>query len=208
MKFLKSHKIIHSDKLFRGKYKYKIVFSSSLSGWFRNGNLAKIKLLLVTGDYYSRNVSVSEKLFAGKLVDLLQTCEEWHIRVETPNISLYMNSINNLESITKLVNSRIKYISFPDPKTESKLEAGTVLVKKIDYDFKVTLGATNQNYLSFIAWCKDNVKIRLPKRTVKDLSKSFSAGGGYLYVKDDKNLTMVKMFLGRTITKVENVVRA
>jgi hypothetical protein len=96
----------------------------------------------------------------------------------------------------------------PDPNSESKLESRTVLVKKLDFDYKVTLGATRQNYVSFVSWCTDNAKIRLPKRAAKDLSKDYSPGGGFFYVKDDKSLIMVKMFLGRTITKVENVVQA
>ena len=208
MKFLKSHRLVHTDKLFQGKYKYKVVFSSGLASWFRGGNLERVDMLLTHGDYYSRNATTAEKSFAQKLCNLLKTFENWQVRVETPHISLYVDSIKYLESIVKVSNQRIKYISIPDPTTESKLTNQTVLVKKLDFDYKVTIGATTQNYISFVNWSKDNPKVRLPKRAAKDLSKDYSAGGGYFYVKDDKSLTMVKMFLGRTITKVENVVRA
>lgn len=208
MKFLKSHKVVHSDKLFRGKYKYKLVVSSGLAGWFRGGNIQKVFSLLEHGDYYSRNTTASEKNYAGKLSNLLDSFEDWHIRVETPNISIYLNNVANLESLIKTSSTRVKYVSIPDPASESKLLNGNILVKKLDFDYKVTVGATNQNYISFVNWCKNNPKIRLPKRAAKDLCKDWSPGGGYFYVKDDKSLTMVKMFLGRTITKVENVVRA
>lgn len=209
MKFLKSHRVEYTDRLFQGKFKYKAVLSSGLSGWFRGGNLDRVELLLEHGDFYSRNATTAEKGFAKKLNNLLRTIEVWQVRIETPYISLYVNDIKDLESIVKISGySRLKYVSIPDPATESKLDNQTVLVKKLDFDFKVTVGATNQNYVSFVNWCKDNPKIRLPKRAAKDLSKDYSPGGGYFYVKDDKSLTMVKMFLGRTITKVENVIRA
>ena len=208
MKFLKSHKVVNTDKLFQGKYRYKVVVSSGVAGWFRGGNLEKISLLIEHGDGYSRKASPSEKTFALKLGNLLGTIDEWQVRVETPNVSIYLNNIKDLESIVKASSTRIKYVSVPDPTTESKLINQAVLVKKLDFDFKVTVGSTNQNYISFVNWCKNNPKVRLPKRAAKDLSKDYSPGGGYFYVKDDKSLTMVKMFLGRTITKVENVVRA
>jgi hypothetical protein len=47
----------------------------------------------------------------------------------------------------------------------------------------------------------------MPKRAKRDLSRNSNTGGGFFYVKDEKVLTMVKMFLGRTITKVETVVQ-
>ena len=59
----------------------------------------------------------------------------------------------------------------------------------------------------YFEWCENNPKIRLPKRARRDLSKDSNPGGGFFYVKDDKSLTLVKMFLGRTITKVETVIK-
>lgn len=209
MKFLKLHKVIYSDRLFQGKYKYKVVISSGVAGLFRGGDLDKVLKHLDSEDYYyTRSATTAEKAFGRKLVTFLSDIEDWHIRVETPNLSLYLSTVENLESAVKISSSRIKYVSLPDPNSESKLANQTVLVKKLDFDYKVTLGATRQNYVSFVNWCKDNAKIRLPKRAANDLSKDYSPGGGFFYVKDDKSLIMVKMFLGRTITKVENVVRA
>jgi hypothetical protein len=209
MKFLKSHKVIHSDRLFHGKYKYKAVISCGVAGLFRGGDLGKVLKYLDSEEYYyTRSANSSEKAFGRKLVTFLSNIEAWHIRVETPYISLYLNTIKDLESAVKFGTSRVKYISLPDPASESKLSNQTVLVKKLDFAYKVTLGATQQNYISFVSWCKDNAKIRLPKRAANDLNKNYSPGGGFFYVKDDKSLIMVKMFLGRTITKVENVVRA
>ena len=206
MKFLKLHKIVNTDKLFQGKYRYKVVIKSGLAGWFRGGNLSKINLLVENGDFYSKNATAQEKTFARKLHDFLTQVDDWQIRVETPYISIYLNDVKDLESLVKLASTRVKYVSIPAPNSETKLISQSILVKKLDLDYRVTVGSTNQNYISFVNWCLGNPKIRLPKRAMKDLSKDYSPGGGYFYVKDAKSLTMVKMFLGRTITKVENVV--
>lgn len=207
MKFLKSLKIVHTDKLFQGKFKYKVVISSGLAAWFRGGNLEKINLLLEHGDYYSRKASNAEKLLAKKLCSLLTTMDNWQVRVETPYISFYVDDIKSVESLVKNNVSRVKYVSIPDPNTEDKLTNQTILVKKLEFDYRVTVGSSNQCYINFVEWSKNNPKIRLPKRAARDLSRDSNPGGGFFYVKDEKSLTMVKMFLGRTITKVEKVVR-
>lgn len=209
MKFLKSHKVVHTEKLFQGKYKYKLVISLGVAAWFRGADLEKAKFHSEDNNrYYTRSSTPGDKIYGKKLITFLSELSDWHIRVETPYLSVYLNNLTDLESLVKFSHARIKYVSIPNPDTESKLLEKTVIVKNLDFDYRVTVGATRQNYSSFVQWSKDNPKVRLPKRAAKDLSKDSSPGGGYFYVKDDKSLTMVKMFLGRTITKVENVVRA
>ena len=78
----------------------------------------------------------------------------------------------------------------------------------LDFGFKITMGSARQNLSSFVQWSKDNPKVRLPKRAKHDLSKDYSHGGSHFYVKDEKSLTLVKMFLGSYITKIETVIRS
>jgi hypothetical protein len=209
MKFLQSLYTKHTDKLFHGKYKYKIVVSTSVAGWFRGNNLDyTLKCLNDTGGHFYRSVNSVEKTYARELYNVALHMEDWTIRVETPFISFYTNNEADLEKIVKIDNQRIKYVSIPDPTSQDKLINGIVLVKTLDFDYKITMGSAKQNLSSFVNWSKDNPKVRLPKRAQKDLVKDYSPGGSYFYVKDAKSLTMVKMFLGSYITKVETVVRA
>jgi len=210
MKFLKSINVKYSSKLFQKKYKYKVVITSGVAGWFRGSDAARIQHMYENSDqyYYSRQATSGEKHHANKLSKVLEGIENWQARVETPFVSIYLNQESDLEIVVKNCKNRVKYVEIPDPKSEIKLAEGTVLVKNLDFGFKVTVGSSRQNHSNFVQWCENNAKIRLPKRAAKDLSKDYSSGGGYFYVKDDKSLTMVKMFLGRTITKVENVVQA
>lgn len=209
MKFLKFHNIKYSTKLFQKKYKYKVVFTSGVSGWFRGSDAAKIQSLYQEKNqyYYSRQATAAEKSHANKLASVLSNIEDWQARVETPFVSIYLNNETDLEAVVKNCKNRIKYVEIPDPNSETKLTEGTVLVKNLDFGFRVTVGSSRQCYLNFVQWCENNPKIRLPKRARRDLSKDSNPGGGFFYVKDDKSLTMVKMFLGRTITKVETVIK-
>lgn len=210
MKFLKPHNIKYSSKLFQNKYKFKVVFTSGVAGWFRGSNVDKIQYLYENSNqyYYSRQATVGEKNHAFKLSYFLKSIDDWQSRVESPYVSIYLNTLKDLETVVKNCKNRIKYVEIPDPSTATKLIVGTILVKKLDFDFKVTVGNSYQSYSSFVKWSTNNSKIRLPKRAARDLCKDHSFGGGYFYVKDEKSLTMVKMFLGSTITKIEKVIKA
>lgn len=209
MKFLKNHNVKYSSRLFQGKYKYKVVFTSGVAGWFRNGSADSVLDHYENNDYYyARKASPNDKNHAKKLAELLKTVDNWAVRVETPFVSLYLNTEDDLEKVVQACKNRLKYVEIPDPKSENLLEEGIVLVKKLNYGFKVSLGASHQNHSNFVQWCENNPKVRMPKRAKRDLNKDSNAGGSFFYVKDEKSLILVKMFLGRTITKVETVVQA
>lgn len=208
MKFLKNHNVKYSNRLFRGKYKYKVVFTTGVAGWFRGGTADQVLDHFENNDYYyARKASPSDKIHAKKLAELLKTIDNWGARVETPFVSLYLDTEKDLEKIVQACKNKLKYVEIPDPNSQDLLTEGTVLVKKLDYGFKISLGASNQNHSNFVNWCENNPKIRMPKRAKRDLNKDSNAGGSFFYVKDEKVLTMVKMFLGRTITRVETVVQ-
>ena len=96
----------------------------------------------------------------------------------------------------------------PAEGTDAVLEEGKVIVKNIDFNYKVTMGRTRQDFISFVKWCEDNDKIRMPKRAKADLSKNKCWGGSHFYVKDEKTLTLVKMFVGGFIHTVELVIKS
>ena len=99
-------------------------------------------------------------------------------------------------------------MSFPEQGSEDKLDDQKVLVKNLDYGYRITMGRTRQDFTSFVKWCEDKTeKVKLPKRASKDLCKPHSWGGYYFYVRDDKTLTMVKVFLGGHIQLVESVTK-
>jgi hypothetical protein len=118
---------------------------------------------------------------------------------------LYTNTEKNIDKVTKLDTARIKYVSVPAKDTV--LESGTVILPKVDFDYKITMGRTMQNYTTFVDWADSSTKLKLTKTCRKQLSNNNSWGGSYFYVTGDKNLMLTKMHLGGTIAKIERVVK-
>lgn len=202
MKLHKKIDVQYTNKLFNNKFQYKVVFRFHNAGNFRGLTLAKIN------DKLSQKWFKGEEKFCKKLLDVLHSMDEFQIRVETPCASIYTNSTHFVEKLASIDSSKVKYVSVPDPNIQEILGNNNVVLKTLDFNFRVNLGQTKQNFSNFVEWAESNPKLKLPKRCKRELTKNWSNGGSYFYVKDEKVLTMVKMFLGRTITKIETVVKA
>ena len=128
------------------------------------------------------------------------------VRVESPWISIYTNDTGMIETLVNLDQANVKYISSPPAGTV--LEEGKVIISNRDYDYRVTLGRTLQNYSTFVEWADANsTKTKLTKSCRKDLLNDSSWGGSYFYITGENALLMAKMHLGSVITKVETITR-
>lgn len=201
----------HTTRLFFKKYKYKIVLISKGASWFRGNELENVRVHLSEKDTkfkLSNPLTEADKSYILKLYTTLTKCKEYDIRVEHPLISFYSNSADDVEKLSKVDPTKVKYVSFPEQGSEDKLDNQQVLVKKLDYGYRITMGRTRQDFTNFVKWCEGKTeKVKLPKRAITDLCKPHSWGGYYFYVRDDKTLTMVKMFLGGHIQLVESVTK-
>lgn len=213
MKQRQSIPIKNTTKLFSGKYKYKIVLRTSAASWFRKTNLESFEDKLTDYKNGKKQIfghfkleSKEEAVYAEKVYRTLLNFTDFNLRIEYPLISVYSTDEALINALIKLDKDRVKYACFPEK--DSNLVENTVIVKRIDYDYKVYLGRTHTSYTSFIQWSENNKKIRLTGRAKTDLLRPKSWGGGYFYVKDEKTLTMVKMFVGAAIHKIENVIKA
>jgi hypothetical protein len=213
MKLPKSVIIKDTVKLFLNKYPYKVSLVCVGASWFRNNDLDFVKArldLLKQGEptpVWYKPKSPKDEEFCFKLYDQLITMKDYTIRIEHPIINFYTASTDQVERLSSIDESRVKYVSIPN-KNNPSLAVNSVIVKKLDFDYKVFLGRTRQSHINFIEWAKNNKKIRLTPTAKKDLSKPRSWGGSYFYVKDDKTMTMVKMFLSGDIAKIEQVIKA
>jgi hypothetical protein len=200
-----------TKKLFMDKYGHKIVFVQPASGWFRGGKISyareKIKNFKFGGtDYFSRQIKSQQDLdYSLKLCNAFESMTDYEIRVESPCLSFYTNNPKDIDKIAKIAGDNVKYIC--KPPVDKILSKKTVLMRRTGYDYKVTLGSTKNEYHDFIEWADKTGHAKLTKSTRRELSRSNSWGGTYFYVKDDKSLTMTKMFLGGCISRVDQVVQ-
>jgi hypothetical protein len=157
-------------------------------------------------DSWMRSVKTQEELeYCFALQSQLKKLKNIDIRVESPWISIYSNSKSDIDAIAKVNTDNVKYISAPN---SNSLEHGTILLPKIDFEFKVTLGKTSAEQSAFISWAESNNKVKLTKTCKRDLAKDRSWGGTYFYITGDKNLLLAKMHLAGAVNKVERIIKA
>jgi len=207
-----------TKSLFMGKYQHKIVLVSSLAACFRSRDLDTILSYLKKkhvsfqldpkdlSAYYrtpSNKVTEDDFGFAYQLHKKLSTMEDYSLRVESPWISLYCNNKKDVDAIIRFDSERVKYYSSPD----EDLEVGTIIMPKIPFDYRVTMGKSSQPQLAFVNWADNTSKIKMTKSCRRDLQKPTSWGGTYFYINGDNMLLMAKMHLGGSITKIERIIR-
>ena len=195
------------------KYKYKIVLVCPVASWFRGNDLAFVASKLIDLADPEQHpvwlkIKTTEDLgFCNTLHTVMSTLADYELRIEHPLINVYTNAPVNLEKLASIDPERVKYISIPN-KVNPELSNNTVIVKKLDYDYKIFLGKTKQNHTNFVEWSKNNKKIKLTPTAKRSLSRNTSWGGSYFYVKGEQTLTMVRMFVGESIAKIESVIKA
>jgi hypothetical protein len=189
------------------------VLTCAGASWFRGGdwsgileNLQKINLDH-NNQWHTKSIKTEEDLdYAFKLQHQLKKLKDIEVRVESPWITVYTNSKSDVNSLVKLDESKVKYISVPPEKTP--LEENTIILPKINHDFKITLGKTSHENSAFVQWAEKNGKLKLTKACKRELSRDVSWGGTYFYVTGENNLLMTKMHLGGSINKIERIIKA
>lgn len=198
-----------TTKLFRGIYRYKIVLVCAGSSYFRNKELHAVLDSLNNADVSTHRStpikSIEDKNYAIKLALELSNMTDFELRVESPWLSVYSNNKKAIDKLINLNPDKVKYICEP---TSKNLSADTVIMPKVNYEFRVTLGKTIQEHSSFIDWAEQNKKLKLTNSCKRELARSRSWGGTHFYVTGNNNLLLAKMHLGGSISKVERIIKA
>jgi hypothetical protein len=206
----------NTTKLFKGAYQYKIVLVCAGASWFRSGDMNEALTQLKKVDLEvsqktiptwrtTSYIKTQEDLdYALGLQSELSKMKGIDVRVESPWVSIYANSKKEIDTIIKLNPLNVKYVCVPP--SNITLNAGCVILPKVKYDYRVTLGKTTQEHSAFVGWAESNKNLKLTKSCKKDLLKDRTWGGKYFYLTGDNNLLMAKMHLGGSIAKVERIV--
>jgi hypothetical protein len=205
-----------TKSLFKGTYQYKIVLVCSIAGAFRSGDMSstleQLKKTTVAQQSsgwtnHQTPPKTQEQLdYAFKLQHQINKLKNIEVRVEFPYISVYTNLKSDIDRLIKVDKDKVKYISVPVD--GNALVKDTVIMPKIPYEFRITLGKTIQNHSAFVEWAEKTPKLKLTKSCRRDLLKDRSWGGTHFYLTGDNILLMTKMHLGGSINKIERVVKA
>jgi len=191
-------------KLFRGKYQYKVVLVCSAAHCFRSGDIQSAIDALV-GRSSKSHKEVAKVAYALELAEAMSKMADFEVRIESPWVSIYTNSKVDVDTLTKIDQNSVKYVC--QPADNANLAVGTIIMPKMNYEYRVTLGKTNQEHSAFIAWADSNKKCKLTKSCIRDLCSTRTWGGTHFYITGDNNLLLARMHLGECIAKVERIVK-
>jgi hypothetical protein len=190
-----------------------VVLKTAAAHWFRPDAFLKIKERLKDPDesiqkfiFNKKSLFEENKLSYVKLIyEQLESRDDYAIRVESPYLSVYTDDYKLIEKLSNINTDLTKYIEVP---AIENLQPGEVYSSRLNFKYKVHFGSTNQSYIEFVNWCDNNLKIKISRKAKIWLCKPRSFLGGYFYVKDDKTMTMVKIFLGSIIKKIETITKS
>ena len=194
------------------KYRYKIVLISKLATTFRGRDIEDAAEKIA---HWKENKTFPDWVYNGVASDLdrahnivkaFQKVSDYKLMVSSPFLTFYTDKFDDFKQVSKELFDYVKYVSMPQD-TTPVLEKNTVYLKRIDYDFKITITQRVPNNESFFKWCTDNDKIRMPRRCRDHVRRGWRSGDSYFYVKDAKTLSMVQMFLGSNIQRIDRVVK-
>jgi hypothetical protein len=197
-----SLKAFDTVKLFNNKYSKKIVITNRYSIYFRAKYLSTV---LPTICHPCDTLQLE---YAKKIIGCLSHYkDEFDIRVESPRVTVYTNSINLIKDIIDVVDHNdIKKIYLPNP-NYPPLNSKEIILKNIDFGYKVHISGNEKPYNEFLNWANTSDKIKLTNSASYQLSKSNKWRSSYFYVKDEKTITMTKLHLGNIITKIEKIIK-
>ena len=194
------------------QYSHKIVLVVPAAEWFRRNEFTSIAdrfknfKLGSSGSYVAQQIKTQSDLdYCLGLYSVISKMSDYEIRVESPFVNFYTNAPSDIDKLAKFAGDRVKYIS--KPADNVVLTKKTVIMNQEGYEFKVTLGSTKQPFCEFIEWADSTKLARLTKSTRRELTRDNSWGGTYFYVKNDKALTITRMFLGHCISRIDQVVK-
>jgi hypothetical protein len=223
-------KYYETQKLFYGKYLYKICFYNQLNGIFRtefqkNGTLsyAREKLDGLKEDYRHGNAmkfpiyrtwrSIDSETYFGAqhTYYCLLKNKDYKIRVESfGSMSIFTNDYNLIEKIAKGLKSERISIYKPDDDIKNDLLTKKNIIisnNPVEWPYKVTLGNLRRDYTGFANWIDNNPdKIKIGEIARHSLTDHGYVSGYYFFVKSEKMLNLINIMVGDNIRRIDQIV--
>ena len=208
-------KYLNTNKLFYDKYVYKVALDCKLALYFRGNDLDSTRLTLesfreemefkgtqsmfVGHSYHRTSVDMAEVVRALVLITVLESIDDYHIRVER-GISIFSNNESMLDTLQELYGTLCREVCRPkDDKVKEFLLTNPKAIIRNEYThkYKVTVNPLGSTADDFKTWAKN-----LPK--INHVSKNYRYGG-YFYIADLKTLSMCRLFLGDKIRRIDEL---
>jgi hypothetical protein len=195
-----------TKKLYKGKYQYNIVLVCAFSHVFRGpdsnayfNRINREEKLLNTNNTWRSPLDLA---YTMEIYNKLADMDDYSTRVEFPTVTIYTNEYSNIIRLRDINVDKVRSISMPP----ANLTAGTVYMPTMNYEFRVTIGRTEKQYLDFLEWADAINKLRVTNGCREMLLQQASYGGGHFYVTGENMLLMCKMQLAGIKLTVDRIV--
>lgn len=219
-------KLFETKKLHHGKYLYKLVLSNPLAAIFRSdsqrGKLSYAKTKLedlavkhkagepLIKNTYRSAIEIHEDVFfdAKDIYNALKKADDYKIRCESNSLGIYSNDRNLLMKIANKM--RVSGREFWEPNPEatellSRAENLIIVNYPTSYQYQVHLSYKRVDPNAY-NWLKSNSdKVKVGPKTLRDFASGLS-NGSYIYVRDDRVMSLVEVLIGHAIRKVDKIV--
>jgi hypothetical protein len=207
-----------ANKLFYGKYPYKLSLSTPLANWFRGGDLPYIRDTLdeLQHQYNQNNrlvlhlwnrvvyIKTSDLYYAQKVYSHLCTGDSYRLRVEGRSLDVYSDNKDWLENLLLSVDPIAS--EWWEPK--HILQPNTIIMgpSMKGWEYRITMGSDIP--AEFYAWMLNNLdKVKVGPKFKDALLRGYRyMYGYYFYVKNDRILSLVSLVLGKGISKIDKIV--
>jgi hypothetical protein len=224
-----SLKLCETRKLHYGKYLYKLVLANSLNTLFRtelqkNGKLSYARYYLdkftsqiqsgepITRTVYrtTREIELETFLDAKDVYSILKKHDDYKIRVNPYNsLLIYSNDRSMLVKIANRMRTSAREFWEPNNEIATVLTNNSNIIvvdTKPPFPLKVTFNSNPINK-DFATWLEANRdKSKIGDKALENLQLDGYLNGYYMFVRDEKVLNLVSLFIGGNIRTIEKLV--
>ena len=209
---------LETTKLFYNKYLYKLLLHNPLVSIFRDKNftyarqqLDALQLKYESGDKLrvsEHRLAVSVEQFVGAkfLLTELDKQIDFKLRIESPRMAIYSNDKKWLEYMKT---KPLKFFEFwsPNNKYVHLLQKNTILTNDINFGYTYKVTFSDKIDPNFYKWIINNPsKVKAGDTCLESIKKGQYVRGFYVYIKDDKILSLVLLMIGSQIARIDNIV--
>lgn len=157
---------------------------------------------------FRRDIISEQQFFdAKKLLHFLSSRDDYRLRVELCNLSIYSCDHAWLDSVAKSLSSEsVKEFWQPDSSVENLLAKNIIVLQEnLGYSYRITLGRSRVDTRAFANFIENNEHlVRVGPILKQELEDRGFVDGMYFYARDDKTVQLCYLMLDniRRIDKV------
>lgn len=207
--------------MYYGKYAYRLSVYCAVAGIFRNKdfNYARYRLDLWNQDiadgvqprlglYRGGDlIAVSDIHFGLTLLNIFKRApNEFLLRIENRTINIFSNDSKWLEHLDQLLGSEAYELVRPENENVAKYLLANPkhqITPHNGFEYKITTKFVRKGFASFGTWCSNTDKVKISKKFKEELlDDSILHDGRIIYVKDEKTLNIVTLFISEGIRSI------